>query len=101
MTVLSSEQKRLKKNALSRAYKLRDRKFRDSLLNQFDCYLCNESDSDLIDWHHVIPDDKLFSVSTYGQPHNQWWNEVMKCIPLCVMCHRKLHKNKLCLLKEF
>lgn len=100
MTPLSSEQKRLNKNALQRSYKAKDRAFRDSLLAQFSCYICDESDPDLIDWHHVYPEQKQFEISRYGTPHNQWWDEVLKCIPLCVLCHRKLHKNKLCLIND-
>ena len=73
--------------------------FRKTLLSSFNCFCCGESDSDLIDWHHVHPKDKLFNVTAYNEPHDKWWNEVLKCIPVCVLCHRKIHTNKLCLMK--
>ncbi len=73
--------------------------FRKSLLASFPCALCLESDTDLIDWHHVNPDDKSFDIkSSLGTRMNTWWDEVLKCIPVCVLCHRKIHTNKLCLL---
>ena len=72
--------------------------FRKNLLSQFSCLLCDESDSDLIDWHHVFPEEKLFEISKLQKSHEAWWNEVLKCIPLCALCHRKIHTNKLCLI---
>ena len=84
------------------AYESRFRKemkaFKQELLNQFNCLLCGECDSDLIDWHHVDPSQKRYVVSDWFLSHNAWWNEVLKCIPLCALCHRKIHTNKLCLL---
>ena len=72
---------------------------RNSLLSQFPCKLCNESDPDLIDWHHVDPSSKELNIKGCGGvSENRWWNEVLKCIPLCALCHRKIHQNKLCLL---
>lgn len=76
-----------------------NRDFRKTLLSSFTCFCCGESDSDLIDWHHVHPQDKLFNVTAYNEPHDKWWNEVLKCIPVCVLCHRKIHTNKLCLMR--
>ena len=85
------------KNAVS-VQKLRD--FRRNILSQFCCIACHESDHDLIDWHHVQPDDKSFSIcgGSLTVNHSRWWLEVLKCVPLCALCHRKLHMNKLCLL---
>ena len=80
-----------------RRYSQRRYDFNKQLLSIFPCKLCGESDSDLIDWHHVSPEDKCFEISA-SKGHEPWWNEVLKCIPLCALCHRKLHMNKLCLL---
>ena len=73
------------------------RAFRRMLLSQFSCIACHETDSDLIDWHHVNPEEKTAGLSCISG-HERWWSEVLKCVPLCALCHRKLHKNKLCLL---
>lgn len=76
------------------------RTVRREILSQFCCIACHESDSDLIDWHHVNSDEKQFNIggSSLSRNHNTWWLEVLKCVPLCALCHRKLHMNKLCLL---
>jgi hypothetical protein len=84
----------------SRLRKVKDRAFRKHLLSQFNCLCCNESDSDLIDWHHVNPDNKELKISSLNANHDKWWDEVLKCIPVCVLCHRKIHTNKLCLLPQ-
>ena len=84
--------------AASAASKKKNFDFKRSLLKQFPCVCCNECDSDMIDWHHVDPSNKLFNVTDFSKSHEKWWNEVLKCIPVCVSCHRKIHKEKLCLL---
>jgi len=76
----------------------RNRDFRKELLAQFSCLLCSESDPDMIDWHHVNEEEKLFNIGHTSRAHHEWWDEVLKCIPVCVSCHRKIHKNKLCLI---
>ena len=73
--------------------------FRKNILSEFGCLLCDVVDPDLIDWHHVCPEEKLFDIKgALGTNHNMWWDEVLKCIPVCCNCHRKIHTNKLCLL---
>ena len=77
-----------------------NRLFRNSLLNQFNCCCCGETDTDLIDWHHVDPQQKNFTISRFTSAMEDWWDEVLKCVPVCVLCHRKIHTNKLCLLSQ-
>ena len=84
--------------ACRKEWGINNRNFRKQLLAPFNCVCCNESDSDLIDWHHVNPQDKNFNITCYNEPHDRWWSEVLKCIPVCVLCHRKIHTNKLCLI---
>ena len=79
-------------------YRNNDRHFRRQLLSQFCCIACQEADPDLIDWHHVNAEEKLMTISAMSIGHDIWWNEVLKCVPLCCNCHRKIHKDKLCLL---
>ena len=75
--------------------------FRRNLLSQFSCVCCGETDADLIDWHHVNPENKSFEImGGLTRPHDVWWEEVLKCVPVCVLCHRKIHTNKLCLLPQ-
>ena len=75
--------------------------FRLDLLNKFPCVCCGDPDPTVIDWHHVFPEDKVFEIK-WGimRGHEPWWNEVLKCVPVCCNCQRKIHKNKLCLLPQ-
>ena len=69
------------------------------ILDAFPCKLCGESDPDLIDWHHIDPQSKDFLITGKSVSNvDRWWNEVLKCIPVCALCHRKIHANKRCLL---
>ena len=93
------EANRERHNEQSRISKAKDRDFRRELLRQFPCLCCGESDPDLIQWHHVEPEDKSFGIIAGNSfSHEAWWNEVLKCIPVCPTCHVKIHKNKLCLI---
>jgi len=71
---------------------------RKKLLSQFPCVCCRNPDPDVIQWHHVDPSSKEITVFCGGYGEEKFWNEVLKCIPLCANCHVKLHKEKLCLL---
>jgi len=72
---------------------------RRNLLSIFPCKSCGENDSTVIQWHHIESNSKKYSV---GGPvccgEDKWWNEVLKCVPLCANCHIKIHRNTLCLL---
>ena len=77
----------------------RNKAFRSNLLAQFPCHCCGNPDPTVIQWHHVEPEDKSFAIKKFiAKPHDIWWDEVLKCIPVCANCHLKIHYNKLCLL---
>ena len=78
----------------------RNKEFRKAILSEFPCKLCGESDPDMIDWHHIDESQKKFNVAHTSRAHSEWWDEVMKCIPVCVSCHRKIHKDKVCLIPQ-
>ena len=71
---------------------------RREMLEQFPCHCCGEPDPTVIEWHHVYPEDKSFHISHHKHPEDKWWNEVLKCIPVCANCHKKIHKEKLCII---
>ena len=76
-----------------------NRMFRHSLLNQFSCVCCGNPDPTVIDWHHVNPEEKVWDIKwSVMRSMDKWWDEVLKCVPVCCNCHRKIHKNKLCLI---
>lgn len=61
------------------------------------CAGCGESDTHLLDMHHLDPSQKEACVSTllqYATSIDKVKEEVEKCQVLCVNCHRKLHKEE-------
>ena len=72
---------------------------RKELLSTFPCVACGEIDTTVIQWHHVDPSEKDVDLFK-SLSEEKFWNEVLKCVPLCANCHVKLHKNTLCLLKS-
>ena len=96
---LADPEEKRKHNERCRKNRIENAEFRKSILAAFGCSLCDVIDPDLIDWHHVCPEEKLFDIKGALQMnHSLWWEEVLKCIPVCCNCHRKIHTNKLCLL---
>ena len=87
---------RKEKNA---AIQVKRRAEKKQILSQYCCIACDNSNPDLVDWHHVNPDEKEFGVmSNMLTSTDKWWNEVLKCVPLCPNCHRLIHMNLLCLI---
>jgi hypothetical protein len=63
----------------------------------FRCSRCNETDSVCIDFHHLDPDTKKDAVAMLvrrGASQGTIKEEISKCIPLCLNCHRKEHYEK-------
>lgn len=62
----------------------------------FVCSECGENHPAILDFHHLDPIQKDFSIGTcihrYGMKRIQ--KEISKCIVLCSNCHRKLHWNE-------
>ena len=73
---------------------------RKDLLSEFPCICCGEPDDTVIQWHHVNPEEKRFTLWQCAMPEQDFWDEVLKCIPVCANCHIKIHKDKLCLIPQ-
>ena len=71
---------------------------RKEMLSVFCCRSCNHNDPSVIQWHHIDPLSKDFEIFAGARAEDKFWNEVLKCIPLCANCHIKLHRNELCLI---
>lgn len=62
------------------------------------CVICGESDPCCLEFHHIFPDEKLFSLSK--RLHKDITEEDVKremnktCL-LCANCHRKIHNKRL------
>ena len=54
---------------------------------------CGESHPACLDFHHIDPTTKKFSISRgwRTKPWEVFLEELSKCEPMCSNCHRKLH----------
>lgn len=57
------------------------------------CARCPENHVATLDFHHVNPEDKEYSVADLvsNKMFTKAYKEIKKCIVLCSNCHRKLH----------
>ena len=81
-------------------YILKARVYNKSISNWFDeykktlkCSKCEEKRWWVLDFHHINPQEKEFSVAALKgkASKSKLLNEVSKCIVLCSNCHRDLH----------
>jgi len=56
------------------------------------CALCDEDDPRCLDYHHVHPKKKKFSIGSVSSsiPTKAIMIEISKCIVVCANCHRKV-----------
>ena len=84
----------------SKEYNDRTKKRRKQLLSQFCCCGCGNSNTDVIQWHHMDPLKKDHNIFHGTRNEEVFWDEVLKCVPLCANCHLLIHKDKLCLIPQ-
>lgn len=61
------------------------------------CFVCGESDSACLEFHHKDPSQKEELVSrliNQAASMKMVLNEIEKCVILCANCHRKLHADR-------
>lgn len=87
----------IKQKRLNKEYRQKGKDLRDSLKTP--CVICGESDKCCIDFHHLNPKLKSFSVSVAANQSSlgALREEASKCVCLCSNCHRKLHAGKVAL----
>lgn len=88
------KQRRLAHPEIHRAQATRRQKKQGEWLNSLKtpCIICGEAEPVCIDFHHINPADKDFSVGKHrGRSREGLLKEVRKCICLCANCHRKVH----------
>lgn len=60
------------------------------------CIICGESEPVCIDFHHINPEEKEFTISKHRNRSKEWLSiEITKCVCLCANCHRKVHAGLL------
>jgi hypothetical protein len=60
------------------------------------CYLCPETETACLQFHHIQANTKVREVSNLISANVSWKRiiaEIKKCILVCSNCHIKLHKN--------
>lgn len=71
------------------------------------CVVCGQTEPLYLDFHHV--GKKAFKISallnrSLSAPLSNWPHllkaELAECVPLCVLCHRKLHAGHIALTEE-
>lgn len=56
------------------------------------CIICGESEPCCIDFHHINPSDKNFTIGKkIGSSKEKLLEEISKCVCVCSNCHRKIH----------
>jgi len=57
------------------------------------CLICGEKESVCLDFHHIDPSTKEFSVAAayMSKTKERLLKEISKCVVLCANCHRKVH----------
>ena len=49
-----------------------------------------------LDWHHVNPDEKDFTISERrGVSMDKLWAEIKKCVLVCKNCHAMIHSKEI------
>ena len=79
-------------------YRRQYRKEQQLLLFQYKlgiwCAHCGENDYRCLDFHHIDPSTKSFSIGNQeARSFQSILKEIQKCIVLCSNCHRKEHER--------
>jgi 5-methylcytosine-specific restriction endonuclease McrA len=63
-----------------------------AFLSDKKCIMCGENDPVVLDFDHINPATKSFSIAkaiTYGKKWEEIFAEIQKCQILCANCHRR------------
>jgi len=65
----------------------------DAFKDTLKCARCDEKHIATLDFHHIDPADKEYTVSKLisNKMFTKAYKEIKKCIVLCANCHRKHH----------
>lgn len=57
-----------------------------------ECLICGEKESVCLDFHHIDPKEKSFTIGKHQSlGKEKLLAEIKKCVCLCSNCHRKVH----------
>lgn len=88
-----SERQRRRTNGTAKARRQKRAALIADLKRCYGCANCGETDPDVLDFHHLNPDQKRFTVSDmlYRLTLEELLAEIATCQVLCGNCHRKHH----------
>lgn len=84
----------LDKNKVINAAKERKQKITNDvnvLRSTLGCRLCSEKEFCCIDFHHIGNKKDNIAYLCSVKNKQKIYNELLKCVPLCANCHRKIH----------
>ena len=87
-------QRRKEHPEIHRAQAIRHQEKQGEWLNSIKtpCIVCGESEPLCIDFHHLDPTEKEFTIGKHRSRSKEWlMSEIQKCVCLCANCHRKVH----------
>lgn len=63
------------------------------LMKEQSCKHCNLKDYRVMEWHHLVPEEKKFNIGAAigSKSWEKILEEIKKCIPLCRNCHAIYH----------
>lgn len=88
------KQRRKEHPEIHLAQQLRRQKRQGDWINEqkTPCIICGESEPMCIDFHHIDPNEKEFTIGKHRSRSKTWLStEIKKCVCVCANCHRKLH----------
>ena len=80
----------------SKRTRLKTREWYEDFMKDKSCFKCGISDIEVLEWHHVNPDNKIKEVShlMHKKGRVTILKEISKCICVCANCHRKIHYHE-------
>lgn len=70
----------------------------NSIKAETGCYFCGETTPVCLDFHHIDPTEKSFTISLVMKHSvEEIIEEMQKCAVICANCHRKVHAGLLSL----
>jgi len=77
----------------AKAGRIRIKKWYSEIMEDKFCERCGESDTIVLEWHHVDPTQKDMSIADMltRRGRKTILAEIEKCMCLCANCHRRLH----------
>jgi hypothetical protein len=95
MAMSQEAHERQKRNSAAQARRQKRQAIISDYKRGMGCVECKESDPLLLDFHHLNPDQKDFTIAEklHTVSMDRLWAEILKCEILCVSCHRRAHSR--------